>query len=252
MIYLVFLLGLVIGSFLNVCIYRIPRNKSIFFPSSYCTSCNHPLGALNLIPLFSYIYLAGRCTYCKDKISIQYPIVEFLTGLFLAVIFLKHGHSGVSIRYFILALLLIVAAFIDLEHKIIPNGLILFGTIIGVIFDIFSIHINFTDGFLGLLIGGGTLLVIALLSLVILKKEGMGGGDVKLMGMIGLFLGWKQTMVALILSIYIGGIIGGFLLLSKLKKAGDHISYGPFIALGSAITMLYGDEIMNWYLSYYR
>jgi len=177
--------------------------------------------------------------------------VELLTGILFGGLYLKYSFTIRFFVYAVLASILLVAAFIDLEHRIIPNGLVLFGSIIALIFDILQLHVHWLDGLLGMLFGGGILLLIALLSLILLKKEGMGGGDIKLMGMIGLFLGWRLTLLSLVLSIYIGGIMGGIALLIRWKKAGDSIPYGPFIALGTLIAMFFGEEILLWYFLRY-
>mgnify|MGYP003880300923 CR=1 FL=1 len=151
--------------------------------------------------------------------------------------------------YLIFVSILVVVAFIDLRHRIIPNSIILFGSVVALSFDLLGWGIPIVDGLLGLLVGGGSLLLVALFSLLVLKKEGMGGGDIKLMGMIGLFLGLKLTLLSLLLSIYIAGLISLILLLSKRKKAGDSIPYGPFIAIGTLIATLFGSRIIEWYVS---
>ena len=246
---LIFIVGLLLGSFFNVCIYRIPREESIAFPPSHCTSCGTQLKWLDLIPLFSWIFLRGRCRTCKTRISFQYPLVELVTGLLYLLLFLKFGFSGSFISYIILTSILIITTGIDIEHQIIPNGLVLIGVIAGIILIIAGFSVHWKDGLIGLLVGGGTFLIVALLSVWILKKEGMGGGDVKLMGMIGLILGWKLTALSILLSIYAGGLIGGLLLLLKIKKRGDAIPYGPFIAVGTLVSIFYGNELIVWYLN---
>jgi leader peptidase (prepilin peptidase)/N-methyltransferase len=245
----IFLFGLLLGSFFNVCIYRIPREESIIFPPSHCTVCGTQLKWLDLFPLFSWLFLRGRCRTCNSSISFQYPLVEFVTGLLYLLLFLKFGFSGSFISYLILASILIITTGIDIEHQIIPNGLVLIGVIAGISLILTGASVNWLDGLIGFFVGGGIFLLVALLSVWILKKEGMGGGDVKLMGMIGLFMGWKLTALSILLSIYAGGLIGGVLLLLKIKKRGDAIPYGPFIAVGTLISIFYGNELISWYIN---
>jgi leader peptidase (prepilin peptidase)/N-methyltransferase len=249
MLILIFIIGLILGSFYNICIVRIPQQMSFVSPRSHCSSCKRTLQVYDLIPVVSYLLLKGKCRYCNVRISLRYPIVELLTGILFGGLYFKYSFTLSFFVYAVLTSVLLVAAFIDIEHRIIPNGLVLFGSIIALVFDILQLHVNWLDGLLGMLVGGGILLLIALLSLILLKKEGMGGGDVKLMGMIGLFLGWRLTLLTLVLSIYIGGFIGGIVLLARWKKADDYIPYGPFIALGTLITMFFGNEILLWYFS---
>ena len=246
---LLFLTGLLLGSFFNVCIYRIPREESIVFPASHCTSCNRQLTWTELLPVFSWLALGGKCRTCKSRISIQYPLVELITGLLFFLLYWKFDINGTLLSSLILTSILIIATGIDLEHQIIPNGLVLIGVIAGVILTVTGMSVHWKDALIGMLVGGGTFLVVAILSVWILKKEGMGGGDVKLMGMIGLFLGWKLTALSILLSIYAGGLIGGLLLLLKVKKRGDAIPYGPFIAVGTMIAIFFGNELIAWYLN---
>ncbi|HCS75559.1 MAG TPA: prepilin peptidase [Clostridiales bacterium] len=244
----IFTAGMMLGSFFNVCIYRIPRAESIVFPPSHCTSCGTRLKWLDLFPLFSWLFLRGRCRSCKSKISIQYPLVELITGLLYMLLYLKFGFSDSFLTYLILASILIITTAIDIEHQIIPDELVFIGIIAGVVLVLTGLSVHWKDALIGLLVGGGTFLAVALLSEWILKKEGMGGGDIKLMGMIGLFLGWKLTVLSILLSIYAGGLIGGLLLILKIKKRGDAIPYGPFIAVGTIISIFFGNELITWYL----
>jgi len=212
-------------------------------------SCKTPLKVWDLIPVVSYLFLGGRCRYCKSPISVQYAIVELLTGILFLLTYYRYSLTVELFFYLIFVSILVVVAFIDLRHRIIPNSIILFGSVVALSFDLLGWGIPIVDGLLGLLVGGGSLLLVALFSLLVLKKEGMGGGDIKLMGMIGLFLGLKLTLLSLLLSIYIAGLISLILLLSKRKKAGDSIPYGPFIAIGTLIATLFGSRIIEWYVS---
>lgn len=245
----VFLFGLLLGSFFNVCIYRIPREQSIAFPPSHCTSCNTKLKWTDLIPVFSFLFLGGKCRYCREKISFRYPLIELLTGLIYVVLAVRFGISGTFAAYVVLCSILIIATAIDLEFQIIPNGLVLTGAIAGVLFSLAGLTVDWLDALIGMLVGGGTFLIVALLAHWILKKEGMGGGDIKLMGMIGLLIGWRLTSLSILLSVYAGGLIGGLLLLLRIKKRGDAIPYGPFIAAGTLLSIFFGNDLIRWYLS---
>lgn len=247
-IVLIFILGLIVGSFSNVCIYRIPRNESIIYPASHCPKCRSNISPKDNIPLLSYILLKGRCRNCKSKISIQYPVVEFLTGLIYLIIYLIYGLSIQSLIYIILSSALIIIAFIDLNEQIVPDVISLPGIVIGFIISFFVPYMSFINSALGVLVGGGIILIIGLVGAVIFKKEAMGGGDVKLAAMIGAFLGWRYIIISLFLGFFLGALAGIFLILSKIKSREDVIPFGPFIVLGSFITLLWGEKIISWYI----
>ena len=243
-------MGLLIGSFLNVCIYRIPEKASISFPPSHCFSCDHKLKPIDLIPVFSYLFLRGKCRYCGEKISIQYPLIETLNSL---VYLLLLTHFGLSIQflfYAILASTLIVVSIIDYYHQIIPNETVLFTLIIGIIYRI-STYFAFDENLftilkqslLGFLIGGGFYFLI-----FILTRGNMGGGDIKLMAALGVWLGAVDTGLSIFLTFMIGAVVSVFLLATKIKGRKDAIPFGPFIVLGTFITILYKTEIINLYL----
>lgn len=249
-IILIFVLGLIVGSFSNVCIYRIPRNESIIYPASHCPKCRSNISPKDNIPLLSYILLKGRCRNCKSKISIQYPIVEFLTGLTYLIIYLAYGLSVQTLIYIILSSALIIIAFIDLNEQIVPDVISLPGIVIGFIISFFVSHISYMNSALGVLVGGGIILIIGLAGSIIFKKEAMGGGDVKLAAMIGAFLGWRYIMISLFLGFFLGALAGIILILSKIKSREDVIPFGPFIVLGSFITLLLGEKIISWYIGF--
>lgn len=249
-IVLIFILGLIVGSFSNVCIYRIPGNESIIYPASHCPKCRSNISPKDNIPLLSYILLKGRCRNCKSKISIQYPIVEFLTGLTYLIIYLTYGLSIQSLIYIILSSALIIIAFIDLNEQIVPDVISLPGIVIGFIISFFVSHISYMNSALGVLVGGGIILIIGLAGSIIFKKEAMGGGDVKLAAMIGAFLGWRYIMISLFLGFFLGALAGIILILSKIKSREDVIPFGPFIVLGSFITLLWGEKIISWYIGF--
>jgi leader peptidase (prepilin peptidase)/N-methyltransferase len=249
-IILIFVLGLIVGSFSNVCIYRIPRNESVIYPASHCPKCRSNISPKDNIPLLSYILLKGRCRNCKSKISIQYPVVEFLTGFIYLIIYLIYGLSIQTLIYIILSSALIIIAFIDLNEQIVPDVISLPGIVIGFILSFFVPYISFVNSALGVVVGGGIISVIGLAGSVIFKKEAMGGGDIKLAAMIGAFLGWRYTIISLFFGFFLGALTGIILIMTKIKKREDAIPFGPFIALGSIITLLWGEKILSWYIGF--
>ena len=247
---LIFILGLIVGSFSNVCIYRIPRNESIIYPASHCPKCRSKIKPVDNIPLLSYILLKGRCRNCKSKISIQYPIVELITGLIYLIIYLTYGLGVQTLIYIILSSALMIIAFIDLNQQIVPDVISLPGIIIGFILSFFVPYISFINSALGVLVGGGIILIIGMAGSVIFKKEAMGGGDVKLAAMIGAFLGWRYIIISLFLGFFVGALAGIILILSKIKSREDTVPFGPFIILGSFITLLWGEKIISCYIGF--
>ncbi|MDF2520917.1 MAG: Prepilin peptidase [Clostridia bacterium] len=240
---LIFLLGLAIGSFLNVCIYRIPANESIAYPPSHCPKCSHKLSALDLIPVLGYIINLGRCRYCKEKISLQYPIIELFTAVLFLFLFERFGLSIYFAKYAVLASLLIVIASIDLKTQEIPDRLIVFGLIAGLLFNLYNIRINMVQGLLGFILGGGSFLIIAMVT-----KGAMGGGDIKLMAVLGLFFGWQLTILIALISFVLGAFISLILITAKIKGRKDYIPFGPFIAAAAIIALFYGHQILELYL----
>jgi leader peptidase (prepilin peptidase)/N-methyltransferase len=245
---LVFILGTCIGSFLNVCIYRIPRGQSIAFPGSKCPSCETKLGVFDLIPLLSFLLLKAKCRHCSAPLSYRYFLVELLTGIIFVSLYLRFGFFWQTVVYWILTSILIAASFIDYEFHIIPNGLVLSGFAVVLATKIAGYNIPLMDGVYGLAVGAGFLGIVALASLLILKKEGMGGGDIKLMAMVGLFIGWRATILALMLAVLSAALVSLLLMVFKLLKREDHIPFGPFLAIGSIVAILYGNEVINWYV----
>lgn len=246
---LIFTLGTLVGSFLNVCIYRIPKKESIAYPPSHCTSCGTKLKPIDLIPIVSYIFCKGKCKYCGEQVSLQYPIIELLTGLIFLLFLTKFGLSMDFLFYIILFSILIVISGIDYHHQIIPDILVLITFVLGIglkltLFSIDGQAIDIINSSLGLLIGGGFLLLVAIVS-----RGGMGGGDIKLMAALGFWIGWKYTILALLLSFLIGGILSLGLLITKVKSRGEFIPFGPFLVIGFMMTALWGERILNWYFS---
>ena len=235
-----FLFGLIIGSFLNVCIYRIPRGESIVFPSSYCPQCSYFLKPWHLIPVFSFLLLGGRCSHCGEKIPWRYPLVELLTGILFTLLVFRYGFTVETLFYCFFIAALIVIAFIDRENFLIPNivNLVLLG--LGTFFHFFFRPIGWANPFLTFL---GTGLFFLFLQL--LFRGGLGGGDVKLAAVLGLWLGWPLTVFAIFLGSLLGSIIGISLIILKKRKRKDPLPYGPFLVISTLIILLLGDLI--WY-----
>jgi leader peptidase (prepilin peptidase)/N-methyltransferase len=246
---LIILVGLALGSFLNVCIYRIPQKKSILFPSSSCPKCGAKIRFRDNIPLLSYILLGGKCRNCKEKISLQYPLVEFITPALLLLTYFRFGLTWSFAARSILTLFLIATFFIDLKHRIIPDVLTFPGIILGFLLSFVVKSPSFLNSLLGILVGGGMFYLAAVLGELIFKKESMGGGDIKLAMMLGAFLGWQKILLVLLLSAFLGSLIGGLAIFfsSDVKKTRT-IPFGPFLAVGAVIAMFLGDALISAYL----
>jgi leader peptidase (prepilin peptidase)/N-methyltransferase len=243
--------GLVIGSFLNVCIFRIPRNISIVFPSSRCPSCNHPIRAWDNIPVFSYLVLGGRCRHCGAKISLQYPLVEALNAFFYVAVFWRYGFGWDSGVYALFCSSLLVITFVDIEFQIIPDRITLPGIVMGLLAGLLLMPdpfmrttlLGYKASVIGLLSGGGFFYLVAVLS-----RGGMGGGDIKMMAMVGALMGWKTVMLTTFLGSLTGSVVGLFLMIFRGRGRKAKIPFGPFLALGAVITLFFGEEILAWYL----
>lgn len=241
MLALVFIYGLFIGSFLNVCIYRIPEGKSIVYPPSSCGNCGHRLNYIDMIPVVSYVINKGRCRYCNEIYSVQYPLVELLNALLYLLVGMKYGISFYSLIYCILISIIIVISLIDLKYMIIPDELIAVCLLIGAVVIIYD-RTLFLNKIIGFLMGLGMFLLIAYIT------HAMGGGDIKLIAVLGLVFGIKGILFIIIFSFLIGAIACTFLLLLKIKNRKDKIPFGPFICLAALLYIFYGAEIINYYL----
>ena len=244
-IFLVVIFGLVIGSFLNVCICRIANEESIAFPPSHCTNCGYELKAKDLIPVLSYIFLGGKCRSCKEKISIQYPIVEILNAILYIAIYLKFGFTLNLFKFCLFASLLIVIRFIDFKTKYVYNSTVVFGVVSGILFAVLewmetkSIPWNYIAGaFIG----------FGIIYLIVILTRGMGEGDIDIALICGLFLGIKGILVTLFLAIILGGIVATIILIFKLKERKAEIAFGPYLAIGGIIACLYGSRLIDIYL----
>ncbi len=242
--------GAMVGSFLNVCIFRLPKEESIIIPGSHCPHCHHPIKFYDNIPLISYLVLGGRCRYCKKSISVQYPLVEGITAISSLCLFLRYGLSWSYLFYFSFVAALIVITVIDLYHQIIPDVISIPGIGVGLLGALILPHITFFNSLMGTLLGGGSLFVIATLYQWLFKREGMGGGDVKLLAMMGAFLGWEAVLLTILLSSLIGSITGIIIMALKGKDFKYAIPFGPFLSLGAVIALFYKNEIIFWYLQF--
>ncbi|MBI5874792.1 MAG: prepilin peptidase [Deltaproteobacteria bacterium] len=236
-----------VGSFLNVCIHRLPGGKSIVFPPSSCPHCNAAIAFYDNIPIISYIVLLGRCRQCKSPISPRYPLVEFLTGFFSVLLLKTFGFSIEFPVYFVFAASLIVITFIDLQHQIIPDVISLPGIVVGFLVSCFLPH-GILNSAIGILAGGGSLFLIAFGYHFVTGREGMGGGDIKLLAMIGAFLGWKSVIITIFTGSFIGAVVGSALMLAKGKDTKYAIPFGPFLAFGAIISLFFGETIIKWYI----
>lgn len=256
-----FIFGSVVGSFLNVCIYRLPRGESIVSPPSHCPHCQKALLWFHNIPFLSYILLKRRCRHCHQVISFRYFVVELLTAFLFLSIYLRFGLSWDLFIYLIFVSGLIIATFTDFDHLIIPDVItypaLVLGLILSTVYPSRQRAIypwsqacaTFGEGFLaslaGVFSGGLFLYAIGTLGEKVFKKEAMGGGDIKLLAMIGAFLGWQLVALTIFISALSGSIVG---LVVKFKKGESYIPYGPYLALGAVLSLLWGEKIINWYL----
>jgi leader peptidase (prepilin peptidase)/N-methyltransferase len=246
---LVFMFGMCIGSFLNVCIYRLPSSVSIINPSrSFCPQCNSAIQFYDNIPVFSYLWLKGRCRNCKASISLRYPLVELMTGILSIAILFMFGLTLEGVVYFVFISSLLVITFIDIDHKIIPDIITLPGIPIGLAASFVLPDMTFKSSLLGLLAGGGSLLLVAWTYSLITHKEGMGGGDIKLLGMIGTFIGWKGVIFTIFASSLAGTLVGIFVMLLKGKNLKFAIPFGPFLSIGAMSYVFFGEKVFFWYL----
>ena len=253
---LVFIFGAMIGSFLNVCIVRMPQEKSIAFPRSHCVHCQQLIPWHDNIPLLSYFLLGRKCRYCHKKISARYFVVELVTAGSFVLFYRFFGLHLVLIPYLVFHCGLIVATFVDLEHRIIPDEISVGGMIAGLIFSFLIPQLHDTSLHLwglgrslwGVLIGGGSIYAMGMLGDFLFKKESMGGGDVKLLAMAGAFLGWKMALVTFFIAPFFGAFFG---LIVKLRTKESVIPYGPFLSAGALMSLFWGKEILHWVLYNY-
>ena len=243
-------LGLCVGSFLNVCIYRLPIEKSLLWPASHCPSCGHPLKWYDNVPVAGWLMLAGRCRFCQGRISVVYPFVEAFTGLLFVWAVWQYGPGWMLASRLLLGCGLVVLFFIDLEHRILPNVITIPGTVIGFIFS-FVNPPGWTSSLVGLLIGGLIPLAVAWTYEKVRGVEGLGMGDVKMLALIGAFLGWQQVLLTLVLASFMGSVVGVPLAIRQRDMKAS-MPFGTFLAIAAMISAAYGDAILAWYLSFYH
>lgn len=246
---LLFLAGSVLGSFFNVLIYRVPRGLSIVRPASSCPACGTRIRPSDNVPILGYLFLRGRCRSCGEKISPRYIVVEALAGAIPALLHARYGLGPEFYVYVALSYALLIITFVDLDHRIIPDKITLPGLAVGLVAAPLLGLTTFSGSLIGAAIGGGALYLIAVLGTLVFRKESMGGGDIKLAAMLGAFLGWQAVVILLFLAFLVGAVAGVITVSSKDGRWDSAIPFGPFIALGSILTMLWGDTLVSWYLS---
>ncbi len=247
----VFWFGMCIGSFMNVCIYRLPLEKSIADPPrSVCPNCSSMIKFYDNIPVVSYLWLKGRCRHCNTPISSRYPLVEVLAGLVALGVWLTFGLTLQGLVYFIFISSLLIITFIDIDHKIIPNVITLPGIPIGLVLALVGLpSVTLVDSLLGLLAGGGSLFLVAWGYSLLTGKEGMGGGDIKLLAMIGTIVGWKGVFFTIFVASAVGMVVGGTVMLVKGKNMKFAVPFGPFLSIGAITYIFFGREIIRWYFN---
>ena len=242
-----FAMGAILGSFLNVLIYRLPRGESIVRPPSACPECGRRITPRDNIPIVSYLILRGRCRHCKAVISSRYPVVELLAGLVPVLLLWRYGLGREALVLCLLSYVLIVVSFIDLDLRIIPDRVTLPGIAVGLILAPYLGLTTFGGSLLGAVVGGGALYLIAIAGTAAFGKESMGGGDIKLAAMLGAFLGWQAVLLLLFVA-FLSGAVAGVILLAVRGKDCEHaIPFGPFIAFGTLLAVVWGDALLAWY-----
>jgi leader peptidase (prepilin peptidase)/N-methyltransferase len=240
----IFALGAMVGSFLNVCAARLPKGKSLWLPGSACPACASPIRWYDNIPVLSFLLLRGRCRDCHERISWQYPIVEAGTALLFALAYLRFGQGAEFLLAIVLLSTLIVITTIDLEHQLIPDRITLPGIVVGFLGSVLLGRSPGLNSLVGIVVGGGAFFLI-----IVLSGGGMGGGDMKLGAMLGAFLGWKLLLLGLFVAAFLGGAVAVALLVTGRKGRKDPLPFGPFLAFGGAVSLFWGEEILQWYLS---
>ncbi|MGD0274581.1 MAG: prepilin peptidase [Syntrophales bacterium] len=243
---MIMVVGAAIGSFLNVCIWRLPREESIVRPPSHCPSCDQPIRFYDNIPIVSFLLLRGRCRSCGVSISWRYPLVEGLTAIMALLLFWKFGLSFQYLASFVFVAVLVVITFVDLDHQIIPDIITLPGIPLFLLAAVFIMNISFRDALIGMAIGGGLLYLIAFSYEFLTKREGMGGGDIKLLAMLGGFLGWQSLWVILLVSSLSGALVGLALMIARGADLKYAVPFGPFLAIGAMTYIFFGQTITRF------
>lgn len=250
-LFLAVVLGLSVGSFLNVCIYRLPRGQSLARPASRCPACGRPLRWFDNVPVVSWVLLGGKCGQCRAPISIRYPLIELSTALLVVLVVLLTPPGPLLASRLILTCALIVLFAIDLELQILPNAITLPGIVVGFLFSFFAPP-GWRDSLLGILVGGGVLYAVAGAYYLVRREEGLGMGDVKMLAMLGAFLGWRAVLLTLILASFSGALVGIGLMATARGGMRYALPFGTFLAIGAMVAMLSGDQIIGWYLGFFN
>jgi leader peptidase (prepilin peptidase) / N-methyltransferase len=253
-IYLYILLavaGSAIGSFLNVLICRIPEGLSVVFPASHCPRCKHAIRYYDNIPVISYLLLRGMCRDCREKISIRYPLIEILTGLMCLLLFWKYGLGLQFVFAFVFVCSLIVITFIDFDHQIIPDMITLPGIPLFSLIAVLVMGVPWLEVLIGIIAGGGFLYAIAVAYELITKREGMGGGDIKLLAMMGGFLGWKSLLFIVFVSSLVGALVGITIVVAKGKDMKYAVPFGPFLSMAAVLYLFIGQSMMMLFFLQY-
>ncbi|MEZ4600214.1 MAG: A24 family peptidase [Syntrophotaleaceae bacterium] len=245
----IFIFGAIIGSFLNVVIHRIPNGVSIISPASRCPQCGAAIRWYQNFPILSYLALRGQCAKCGSRISPRYPLVEGLTGALFLCVWQVFGWQIATPLYWVFVSSLVAITFIDLDHQIIPDVISLPGIVVGFMTALAIPWLSWLDSLLGILIGGGSLYLVAVVYEKFTGQEGMGGGDVKLLAMMGAFLGWKSVFPVIFLGSLAGSLVGIPLMIAKRSGGKLAIPFGPFLALGGIVWLLWGGQLIDWYFN---
>ena len=249
---IIFTVGMCIGSFMNVCIYRLPLKKSIVYPGSACPDCDRPIRFYDNLPVISYLWLKGRCRHCNVRIPARYVVVEMMGGAFALLIYIKFGLTLHGLIYYAFVACLLLITYIDIDYQIIPDILTLPGIPIGFLLSLLLPGVTYIESILGILIGGGSLYLVAGLYYALKKKEGMGGGDIKLLAMMGAFVGWKGVLFTVFVASMVGTISGVLVMLRQQKGLKLAIPFGPFLSIGAISYIFFGSEFVAWYFNLLR
>jgi leader peptidase (prepilin peptidase)/N-methyltransferase len=249
---LVGLLGLAVGSFLNVVIYRLPRRKSLIRPRSSCPGCGSEIRWYHNVPLLSYLMLRGRCRQCGVKISPRYPLVEACTALLFLFFFWRYGLSVTTVGFWLFGAALLAVFFIDLEHQLIPDMITIPGVGVGVVLAVVSDHLSVLSSLTGVLAGGGSFLLLAWVGQRLFKKESLGGGDIKLAAMMGAFVGPLRIFLVFVLSAVLGLLVSLVVLMISTRFRRERLlPFGPFLVLAALLVVFYGQEALTWYWQHF-
>lgn len=239
-----FVIGCCVASFINVVIYRVPNEISVAKGRSFCPKCKETLKGYDLIPIISWLVLKGKCRTCKEPISVRYPLLELLGGLIGIFCFYRYEFSWMTVLSFGIAMVLLAITMIDIDTMTIPNGLVLIMGVFSIVSYVIDPSISLVSRLIGMVCISGFMLVLSLCI-----SGAFGGGDIKLMFMIGFLLGWINTLLAFFIAVLVAGVYAIYLLVKKIKGRKQHIAFGPYLCLGSFIALVYGNSIIDWYLS---